>query len=731
MSKRTIWVRWAIYFLGALFSIAGHGRTIPAQAQQPPAEPVLFEDSLLALPPAQPWRSGDPVREAPSGALPSRTLHSLGVDSEAGPIESWDEALQLDIKGISGATEQSVQLSTPLQNFDAIPFTGFVPPDTQGDVGPNHYIQVVNAQFQIFDKEGNPLLLDDFDNPAPRNINSLWSNSNQQNCRDNNAGDPIVLYDHLADRWLLSQFAVPTGFSRPPTFQCIAISRGPDPVNDGWFLYEFPFDFGHDYPKLGVWPDGYYMSSQQGFPNGGLNAVVFDRANMLDGNAATFQLRQIAGPAITFLPSDLDGPPPPTDTPNYFARQVDSGYLGGVRGNDRVEIWEFSVDWINDNNTTFTLTRSLETATFDERLCVAPPPGVSDNDHLLFQICIPQPDTAQLLEALTVWPMFRLQYRSFLAFDTLVFNHTVNTGDGVAGIRWYELHTDFPGSGTWEIFQQGTFAPESDLQSQPEHRWMGSIAMDRFGNLALGYSVSSENLIANGDDVDGYPSVRYAGRLVDDPLGLLPHGEITVVQGTGFQDESTVGRNGPTRPARWGDYSSMSVDPVDDCTFWYTQEYLPLDGRWRTRVAAFRFSDCEPAIIGEADLSVTKRDSRNRVRAGRRFNYIISVENAGPAEAQDIVVTDTLPAGVRFAFARGVGWNCERAGREVTCAWEGGVSGVLGANDATAPLIIRVRVNRNLNSRRITNVVEVESSTSDPNQDNNRDRERTRVLSAR
>jgi uncharacterized repeat protein (TIGR01451 family) len=577
-----------------------------------------------------------------------------------------------------------------VQNFEGIPFTGFVPPDTQGDVGPNHYIQVVNVQFQIFNKVGQSLA-------GPFNINSLWVNSTQQNCRNNNNGDPIVLYDHLADRWLLSQFAVPNGFANPPTFQCIAISQGPDPVNDGWHLYEFQFNFGHDYPKLGVWPDGYYLSSQQGFPGGGLNAVVFDRANMLNGNSATFQVRQIAGPAFTFLPSDLDGQAPPAGTPNYFARQIDSAYRS-VGGNDRVEIWEFHVDWANPGSTTFTQTRVLGTIPFEELLCGNAPPD-------LFQSCVPQPNTTQLLATLTPWPMFRLQYRSLENFDTLVFNHTVNAGNGVAGVRWYELHTNSRGSGLWDIFQQGTFAPQQDpaLRSEPEHRWMGSIAMDQFGNLAVGYSVSSENLIADGDDIDGFPSIRYAGRLADDPLGLLPHGEVTVVQGTGFQ-------TGTADDQRWGDYSAMAVDPVDDCTFWYTQEYIPASGRWQTRIAAFSFDNCG------LDLAIGKTASPDPATAGEQLLYTITVTNNGPLDATNVTVVDQLPAGLIFVTDTD---SCvEGPVGTVTCSL-----GELEAGESTS-FQIKVGIESGLTltggPTNITNVADVSADQRDLDEANSR-----------
>jgi hypothetical protein len=297
-----------------------------------------------------------------------------------------------------------------------------------------------------------------------------------------------------------------------------------------------------------------------------VSAIAFDRANMLAGNAATFQRFAVPGRALTLLPSDLDGPAPPTGTPNFYARAVDGGLWGGA---DRIDLFAFSVNWGNPAASTFTALPSLPTAASDQDLCGA---------RNLFDNCVPQPGTGTLLETLPHWSMGHLQYRNFGTRETLVFNHSVDAdGADHAGIQWFELNR--PPGGAWAIFQQGTYSPDAGnpgLADDP-HRWMGSIAMDGLGDLALGYSISSSTV---------FPSIAYTGRQVGDPLGQMTQPETTLVSGSGSQTANT----------RWGDYSSMTVDPVDDCRFWYTSQYIVAGGSFATRIGAFRFSACDVPI---------------------------------------------------------------------------------------------------------------------------------------
>ncbi|MFZ2447981.1 MAG: carboxypeptidase regulatory-like domain-containing protein [Syntrophobacteraceae bacterium] len=455
----------------------------------------------------------------------------------------------------------------PLQSFEGVHnVNGVAPPDTQGDVGPNHYVQWVNLAFAVYDKSGNRLY-------GPASGNTLWQGFGGA-CAETNDGDPITAYDQIADRWVMTQFALPS-YPDAPFYQCVAVSTTNDPTGS-WYRYQWrvPSDKMNDYPKLGVWPDGYYLSINQFTAGsgswGGAGVAVFERAKMLQGLPARvvyFDVGAINAVYGGMLPTDLDGTdPPPLGSPNYFMEVDHHTWIGP---SDALRLWRFHVDWTNTANSTF------GGPGFEPDAIMAsdpwdPLPCIAEGSRN----CVPQPDTSQKLDALGDRLMYRLAYRNFGDRESLVVNHTVNGGGGVAGIRWYEVRD--PG-GSPVIYQQGTYAP-----SDGGHRWMGSMAMDGMGNMALGYSVSSASI---------YPSVRYTGRLVSDPPGVMAQGESEIVAGAGSQTASH---------ARWGDYSMMAVDPADDCTFWYTQEYYPVtDGwEWHTRIGSFKFPSCSEGPVG-------------------------------------------------------------------------------------------------------------------------------------
>jgi hypothetical protein len=417
----------------------------------------------------------------------------------------------------------------------------YAPPDTNGAVGATQYVQWVNTDFAIFSKSNGGLVA------GPTAGNVLWSGFGG-GCEANNDGDPIVLYDKLANRWVMSQFSVST----TPYLQCVAISTSPD-ATGMWYRYAFQYSDFDDYPKMGVWPDAYYETFNM-FLNGqsfiGSEVCAYDRTQMLSGLPATqicFQQGSMVG---GLLPADVDGTTaPPSGSPNYVLNV----------GTNSLNLYKFHVDFSNPANATFTGPTVIPVAAFMP-LC-----GGGSG-------CVPQPGTTTKLDSLADRLMYRLAYRNFGSHESLVVNQSVAVS-GSSGVRWYEIQAP---NGTPVVAQQGTYAPDSN------YRWMGSIAMDKAEDIALGYSVSSSSM---------YPSIAIAGRLPTDPVSALET-EAVVITGSGSQ---TYGLT------RWGDYSSMTVDPVDDCTFWYTTEYLVTNGawNWNTRIVNFQFPECNtPNFVG-------------------------------------------------------------------------------------------------------------------------------------
>ncbi|MEW5989187.1 MAG: hypothetical protein AB1791_21380, partial [Chloroflexota bacterium] len=429
------------------------------------------------------------------------------------------------------------QTPNPLFTFAGISYTGSVPPDTIGDVGPDHYVQAVNVKFAIWDKSGVQL-------KAPTNINTLGSGFGGV-CQTHNDGDPVVLYDSLADRWVVAQFALAA-----QNYICVAVSQTADPLG-AYHRYAFQTVGFPDYPKLAVWGDAYYASTNEN----GASAYAFERADMLNGQPASSVRFNVANSNF-MLPADVDGSTaPPTGAPNPFYTFTDSSYWGGA--NDRLEIYEFHVDWTTPANSTFTNVTDLTLTPFTYTVC----------GYFNFS-CIRQPSPGERLDAISEWPMHRWAYRNFGTHQSLVGNFAFDVNNNNrSGIRWYELRKT---TGAWALYQEGTHSPNNLA------RWVGSIAMDGDGNIALGYSVSSRQL---------RPAIRYATRLTTDPLGTL-QAEASLIEGTGVQRFSSN---------RWGDYSAMGVDPADDCTFWYTNEYYVSNGtNWQTRIGAFVLPECAP-----------------------------------------------------------------------------------------------------------------------------------------
>ena len=454
----------------------------------------------------------------------------------------------------------------PIVNFDGNSnLCGCSPPDPNGAVGPNNVVTMANLHFQIFDKTGNSLF-------GPAANNTLWSGFGGD-CQTDNAGDPVVLYDQLADRWILTQFTS----SGPTFFECIAVSQTNDPTGS-YFRYaistgnNFP-----DYPKGGMWPDAYYFSTRE-FLNGsqfvGVGAYALDRAQALAGNPNPTIVGFLAPPNPAYvvgdglLPSDLDGQtPPPVGSPNFFVgSQDDNGPYGAP--SDGLTFWKFHYDPNTPGNSTFMMTNTLATAPFN---------SIMGGGCSATRQCIPQPNTTNKIDHLGYRqrPLFRLAYRNFGDHESLLTNQSVSAGTGpngeVSGIRWWELRD--PNGATPVIFQEGTYAPGL---TDGIHRWMGSIAMNSLGDIALGFSA------ANSSNPSVFPSVLYTARHDGDPPGQMTLGEGSIKDGTGSQ----------TGSPRWGDYTALDIDPTDDTTFWYINEYVPTTGAigWRLRIGAFNLA---------------------------------------------------------------------------------------------------------------------------------------------
>lgn len=425
-----------------------------------------------------------------------------------------------------------------VQNWQGVSAQGFAPPDPSGAVGPNHYMEMTNVRFQIWNKTGTSLL-------GPANLGTIWSGFPGPWSGSLNDGDPIVLYDEAADRWLASQFSLPN-FPNGPFYMLVAISQTNDPTGS-WHRYGFAFTNMPDYPKFGIWPDGYYMSANS-FSSGSLGyigaiAAVFERSQMLSGlTAQMVSFQNSSSTTWSLLPSDNDGAAPPAGAPNYFGQIHDNSRYGGSDGFD---IFQFHVDWVTPGNSTFTGPTFISTSPYS---------GVSG---------IPQPSPGSTLDDLDVMTMNRLNYRNFGSHQSMVVCHTINAGSGVAGMRWYEFR--MPAS--WTLFQEGTYSPDGT------DRWMGSAAINSNGDICLGYSASSTSVM---------PEIRFTGRLSGDPLGTMPITEETIFSSSGVQ----------TSLSRWGDYTQMSVDPAEPDVFWYVNQYQPSTGsfNWRTRIASIDFA---------------------------------------------------------------------------------------------------------------------------------------------
>ncbi|MDX1350318.1 MAG: GEVED domain-containing protein [Putridiphycobacter sp.] len=453
----------------------------------------------------------------------------------------------------------------PIENWEGIDNNLGFPPDPSGAAGPNHYVQMVNSRIEIFDKQGNSLV-------GPNALSSVLSSNN---------GDPIVLYDKFADRWFLSGFGQGNSLS-------FAMSNTPDPAGS-YTVWNYNLSSFPDYPKYGLWHDGYYVTANTGGPD----CYVLERDEMLLGASGNPQFISMSIPGLntgagtqtggfrSVIPAFADfALPPASEKLNLFYFQDDA--WNNVT-QDEIKIWEVTVDWNVPSNSSISAVQNLAVAPFDSQF------NVNWND-------ITQPGTNQKLDGIPGAFMYRAQYTDWTAHQTVMLNHTVDVnGTNQAGIRWYELRK----TGTlWTVHQQSTYSPDN------QSRWMGSISMDNQGNIGLAYALSSSTT---------FPSIMFTGRYATDALNMMTLAEDTIVLG----GSSQFGGN------RYGDYAHMSVDPVDDQTFWYTCEYMDNSSR-STRIASFKL-----ATNNTDDIGVTALPSPTDGLLTATENISIEVKNFG------------------------------------------------------------------------------------------------------
>ncbi len=514
----------------------------------------------------------------------------LRFKAQTGPWQQEDPVLQKEALPAVAAT--------PGVDFDGIVSPGYVPSDSNLAVGPSDIVEVVNVQFAVYNKSGATLA-------GPTNIQALFTPLGGV-CAET-FGDPVVLYDRPADRWVISFIGSPNGSDAA---ECLAVSKTNDPTG-AYFLYGYSFGANlNDYPKLSTWAtatNSAYLATYNIFQNFsnfiGADICGFDRTKMLAGDSSAAQLCKMSpSNEFGYLPSDMDGPTTPVDgTPGLF------------------------ITWQNNNPGQLFLRKLALNFASGTATLSAPTTINVANDTLACGNggqCVPQEGTSQTLDTLGDRMMYRFAIRHFADHDRAVVNHAVGNGSSVA-IRWYEL---FDPAGSVTLNQQGTFAPDST------YRWMASLAEDQNGDIGLGYSASSSSI---------HPAIRFTGRVPTDPLGSMET-EAPVVTGAGSQTGSNA--------YRWGDYTAMQVDPSDDCTFWYVDQYQAVTGTfdWHTNISSFVFNGCG---VQTPNFSLAANPSSLTVTEGTSGASTITITPTDGFSGSVTLSTSTLPSGVTAAFS--------------------------------------------------------------------------------
>lgn len=616
--------RFGVWLSGALCMLS-----ITALAQQPttiqgadtiggPVTPVIINVDPATLPPPSLWQPGDPIREIPLSydkdfTPPPREPRPNGAD----PLV----ARQFEASANRGGTDPD--FGTIVVNEPGTGFTGVNPSDTVGDIGNNFYLQTVNGGGGVGGTQ--VLILDKTDGmvAAMFDLEDLAAGSGT-GCT-NASGDPIVNFDETVDngpgmtpgRWVVTEF---TGNSF-----CVYISQTDDPTIGSWFLYEFISATGGlpDYPKYGVWPDAYYIGA-----NEGPRQYALDRVNMVQGLTARTPL-VFTGPGLPgfgfqhIMPVDWDGDlEPPPGSPGLFMRHRDTEIHGpaGMPTTDIIELWEFVADFDTPGNSSFTGPINVSVTEFDSEFC-----------NLIFSGCLEQPGSTTTLFALLQPIMWRAQYRNFGSYESLVANMVTDVTDtDIGGVRWFELRS--MGAG-YTSFQEGTVTEPGPINGTDGiSRWMASVAQDEAGNIVAGYNVVGVGDAGAGDDV--FPGMRYNGRLFSDPMGTMPQGETSIIEGLA-----------PNSSIRYGDYTSLNVDPVDGCTFWFTAQHNATTN-WSTQIASFRFAAC-----GEPGFTLSAPNAQQQVCAPDDLDDIpISVGSISDFVNPVTLMLDSPPTGFSANF---------------------------------------------------------------------------------
>jgi hypothetical protein len=485
--------------------------------------------------------------------------------------------------------------------------SGSYPPDANGAIGPNHYFQVVNTTYAIYDKSTNAIVA------GPSALNSIFNSSLPG--AGYNDGDPIVLWDEQANRWFYAEFSL----SGSNDYMLIAVSTTADPTGT-WYSWSFDVADVPDYMKFGIWQDGYYMATNTSTGN---DVYVFERAKMIAGDPSPKMIGfDNPNRPTTFdgfhciMPLDNDGAWAPTGTPGLFITIADDGQSNSA---DALYIYQLTANWTTPANSTFSRTQVLNVNAFSGNF-------TSNWNNIV------QPGTTQRLDGISTILMFRAQYRNFNGTQKIVCNHTIAESSTESAIRWYELENTGAG---WSIAQQGTYNPDT------KSRWNASIAMNSLGQIGMGYSIS--------DGTSTYPGIRYCGQTSNAPSGIMDIAETTIWTGAYSQNSYN----------RWGDYAGMDVDPTDGTTFWFTSEYMG-SATHGTRIASFSIDEtptCTSPTVQASNFSTSTIADNSMTVSWTRGNggSVMVVARAGSAVDSDPISGTAYTANAAFGSGSQIG----------------------------------------------------------------------------